>query len=69
MAGAGAAAAAHSGSSFGDSSNRRHAEEFGQLVVRRAEQAVVVRRLAEVGEVAGGAVHGAHGATIVILKY
>jgi hypothetical protein len=54
IARAGAAGATRFGPSFGDSSDRRYGEEFGQLVVGRAEQAVVVRQLAEVGEIAGG---------------
>ena len=33
---------------------RRYAEEFGELVVGRAEQAVIVCQLAVVGGVAGG---------------
>jgi hypothetical protein len=69
IAGARAAGATRFGPSFGDSSNRRYAEEFGQLVVSRAEQAVVVRQPTEVGEVAGGTAHGAHEVIIAILKY
>jgi hypothetical protein len=68
IAAASAVGATRFGPSFGDSSSRRHAEEFGQLVVSRAEQAVVARQLAEVGEIAGGMAQGAHEVTIVSLK-
>jgi hypothetical protein len=44
---------------------RRHAEEFGQHVVGGAEQAVIVRQLAEIRGIVGGT---AHGAQIAILK-
>ncbi len=43
---------------------RRHIEEAGELLVGRAEQAVVGGQLAEFGAVAGGTADGVHAANI-----
>jgi hypothetical protein len=39
---------------------RTDAEELGQFIVGRAEQAVIVRLLAKLRTVTGGTAHGAH---------